>query len=483
MPLTSKRRFRWALALVLVSLFASGCSAATTLELPADFEARSEPSQAEDEPPAPEPTPVPTIDAAGVYGEIVNSVVFIDAGDGTGTGVVLDGGWILTNAHVVDRLGEVRIGRSDGVDLGLFPVLGVDWTFDLALVGPIDDSSLVPFERVPTADVSIGDTVMLIGFPDEPNLDPTPTLTSGIVSRRRGLAIGDISFIQTDATIAGGQSGGALVDADGNLVGISGFEFGDGEFGLALEGDVLWPRVDALFEFPGERVPLTNRLTSETVDIGPRSSYGFLYEVEGSGLAELQVIADEDLYIHVLTMGGSTYSDFEQPPDPFVVPREVAETSWFVDDLLEGGEELIGQFEPGLYQVIVGSFGEDAITTDISTTNIIIPYPDSDEGRELVPGDAREGVFDWQGDADTWRLPLSAGDQVRITTDAFGDTILAVRLDGETIAASDDDGNIGMFGTGSFVSFDAPADGTYTVEIGSFDESRYGYLVEAIVNG
>jgi hypothetical protein len=79
--------------------------------------------------------------------------------------------------------------------------------------------------------------VFLVGFPGEANADDLEvTIASGIVSRLRAVEEFSQTYIQTDATIAGGQSGGPLFDADANLVGISGLSFAEGEFALALAG-------------------------------------------------------------------------------------------------------------------------------------------------------------------------------------------------------------------------------------------------------
>lgn len=417
--------------------------------------------------------------AAEIYDGIVDSIVFISSDEGSGTGIVIEGGWILTNAHVVERLETVRIGRSDGVDLGEHAVYGLDWIFDLALVGPVDDDELIPFGRTSSADLGIGDPVMLIGFPDEPNEAATPTLTSGIVSRRRQPALGNYPFVQVDATIAPGQSGGALVDMNGNLMGISGLEFGEGEFGLAFEADAMWPRIDDLLEAPSEIVPETNEVFTLSDEVGPRRSFGFLIEVDASGRTNLAAISDDDIFLDITTLGGATLIDQVDLADPFFLPSGASDKVYFIDELLDGGETLEGDLTPGLYQVRIGSFGEGPATVDITSDNALRPFRDVEEGAELPVGLIVEGEFDWSGDSDRWELPLVAGERVTITADGIADTVLAVRLDGLPVASSDDE-FIGLFGTGAQLTFEAPADGVYEVEVGTFDDARWGYLIEVV---
>ena len=423
----------------------------------------------------------PFASAADVYESIVDSIVFVETPQGTGTGIVIEDGWILTNAHVVERYADVRIGRSDGVDLGEHAVFSVDWVFDLALVGPLDDAELVPFDRTSSADLSIGDPVMLIGFPDETNMDPTPTLTSGIVSRRRSPAVGDFPFVQVDATIAPGQSGGALVDMNGELMGISGLEFGQGEFGLAFEADAMWPRIDDLKAAPSDSVPVAPPVFEFVADVGPRRTAGFIVEIDAVGEADILAIGDDDLYLDLRTLGGTTLTDFEEAADPFVVPSEAEGRNWFVDELLEGGEELDGEVDPGLYQVIIGTFGSTSKPVTITSENPMRVFADLEEGAELPIGPIVEGQFDWSGDSDRWELPLEAGESVTITSDGIADTLLSVRLDGLPVAGSDDE-LLGLFGVGARVEFVAPSTGIYEVEVGTFDDDRWGYLIEVEVN-
>lgn len=416
-----------------------------------------------------------------VYEKIQDSIVYIEApnGDSSGSGVVIDGGWIVTNAHVVDRFERVVVGRSDGTDLGEHTVHGVDWIFDLALIGPIDDPSLVPMERAESATLALGDRVLLVGFPDEDTVAPTPTLTEGIVSRRRYVALGDFPFLQVDATIAPGQSGGAMVDGNGRLVGISGLEFGQGEFGLVFESDPMWPRIDALIAQGSTPLPSGTASNTLTDEIGPLRSLGFVVEVDETGMINMSVRSDDDIYVDVQTLGGVTVNNVTLSPDPF---RESnIEERLYVDEAVEGGEDVIAEMDPGLYQVVVGSFGAGPAQVEVMSTSAMWPFEDPEENAELPVGSVVEGSIDWSRDSDRWTLTLEAGQQVEIIADGIADTVIAVRLDGDAIVASDDEG-LGLFGTGSQVSFTAEVAGAYTVEIGSFDNERWGYLIQATVS-
>lgn len=147
---------------------------------------------------------------------------------GAGSGVILTpDGYILTNNHVVDG------ASSDGIEVTLWDnrvfkkakLIGTDMYTDLAVIRV--DAQDLPIPRLGNSDnVDVGHTVFAFGNP----LGLTSTMTQGIVSalgrqlniigeRRTGLGIED--FIQTDAVINPGNSGGALVDINGEVIGIN----------------------------------------------------------------------------------------------------------------------------------------------------------------------------------------------------------------------------------------------------------------------
>jgi len=137
-----------------------------------------------------------------------------------GSGVVVDArrGYIVTNAHVVERADEITITLADGRSL-VAELVGTDSQVDLAVL-KVPAEELVEIEFADSADLRVGDFVVAIGNPFGLN----QTVTSGIVSAlgRSGLGIeGYEDFIQTDASINPGNSGGALVDLNGELVGIN----------------------------------------------------------------------------------------------------------------------------------------------------------------------------------------------------------------------------------------------------------------------
>jgi Do/DeqQ family serine protease len=143
----------------------------------------------------------------------------------SGSGVVINSdGYIVTNNHVVDKADKVEVVLDDKRTY-VAEVLGVDPETDLALL-KIEESDL-PFLNLGNSDeLNIGEWVVAVGNP----FNLTSTVTAGIVSakgrninllRQRGGEYAIENFIQTDAAVNPGNSGGALVNTKGELIGIN----------------------------------------------------------------------------------------------------------------------------------------------------------------------------------------------------------------------------------------------------------------------
>lgn len=145
---------------------------------------------------------------------------------GSGSGVIFrDDGHLITNAHVVDDGDRIRVVMADGQFLNA-ELVGSDSLTDVAVVKIVDapSAAFVPAALGSTAELRAGEPAIAIGSPLR--LLGGPTVTVGVVSavnRRLQSPNGDwlYDLVQTDAPIAPGSSGGALVDSRGSLVGIT----------------------------------------------------------------------------------------------------------------------------------------------------------------------------------------------------------------------------------------------------------------------
>ena len=134
-----------------------------------------------------------------------------------GSGVIISAdGYIVTNNHVVDGADELMVTLNDNKEYSA-RIIGADATTDLALI-KIDGKNLPAIQIANSDNVKVGEWVLAVGNP----LGLNNTVTAGIVSAKaRSMGQGVTSMIQTDAAINQGNSGGALVNTNGALIGIN----------------------------------------------------------------------------------------------------------------------------------------------------------------------------------------------------------------------------------------------------------------------
>ena len=219
-----------------------------------------------------------------------------------GSGVIMtDNGYIMTCFHVVNGADSILVALQDSSVLEA-QIVGSDPLTDLAVIKvTADDLHVIP--QLDETDIRVGDVVMAIGNP----YDLGQTITQGIVSRAgrfSGLA-NYTDFIQTDAVLNQGNSGGALVDSNGYLVGITNANF------QIRDGRKRVRNVDGIgFAVPYE---LANRIMNDIITNGKviRGYLGFegaaynnrtgivVSEVVSNSPAEKAGLQPQDLIISI----------------------------------------------------------------------------------------------------------------------------------------------------------------------------------------
>ncbi|WP_211232634.1 S1C family serine protease [Marinobacterium litorale] len=167
-----------------------------------------------------------------------------------GSGVIISaGGYVVTNNHVIEGADSVVVALRDGRE-ALATIVGTDPPTDLAVL-KINLNELPEITLAPTDALRVGDVVLAIGNP----FGVGQTVTQGIISatdrNRLGLSTYE-DFIQTDAAINPGNSGGALIDPEGQLVGINTAIFsksgGSEGIGFAIPADLVTQVLQDLIE-------------------------------------------------------------------------------------------------------------------------------------------------------------------------------------------------------------------------------------------
>ena len=225
---------------------------------------------------------------------------------GLGSGVIIDAeaGYVVTNNHVIDDATEITVTLKDGRQFSA-AVLGRDAQSDIALLKVDEPENLTAISIGDSDAMRVGDFVVAIGNP----FGLGQTVTSGIVSAlgRGGFGADRLeNFIQTDAAINSGNSGGALVDLRGNLIGINTAILGRGGnigIGFAIPAGMMKNLVEQILEHGEVRRGVLGvrggNLTQELADaLGiSRARGAWVSEVLPDGAAEQAGIQAGDVII------------------------------------------------------------------------------------------------------------------------------------------------------------------------------------------
>lgn len=405
-------------------------------------------------------TTTTTLGAAGIYALVSPSLAFVETPIGSGSAVLVDPATLVTNAHVVWPAAQVTVSFPNGAG-GLVDVVGYDWMADLAV---LDVSGLADLPNpviLDTADRQPGEPVYLVGYPADDPGTTEPAITAGIVSRSRTWDAGEMTFIQSDALISGGQSGGALVDERGDVIGISGLSVGEG-FALALSSADLEIRLAEI------------RSGTDRHGIGERT----IAALTGAPSSESFVgyILDETVFVFdgragdAMSIEISASAPFNADlvgPDGFVeTTTEFAETfAVLAADLILDGP----------YFVVV--YPESSPLESVSVVGVETrAWSDPDHGTPISIGSPVAGNGDYPGDLDWYRLDLTTGQTVTITVSSVNiDAALLVDIldpANTSVFASDSDSGGGVIGYDAQLVFTAPETATYAVAV--FDETGFG---------
>ncbi|GAL36335.1 outer membrane stress sensor protease DegQ [Vibrio maritimus] len=238
---------------------------------------------------------------------------------GLGSGVVIDAkkGYIVTNYHVINGAEEIRIKLGDGREFDA-ELVGGDEMSDVALLKVDGAKNLTEIKVADSDELRVGDFTVAIGNP----FGLGQTVTSGIVSAlgRSGLNIENFeNFIQTDAAINSGNSGGALVNLNGELIGINtailGPNGGNVGIGFAIPSNMMTNLTDQIIEFGEVKRGMLGvqggEVTSELAEaLGYDSSKGaFVSQVVPDSAADKAGLEAGDIIVSVNGKKISTFSE------------------------------------------------------------------------------------------------------------------------------------------------------------------------------
>lgn len=402
--------------------------------------------------------------AEKVYEQVGPAIASIDTDIAGGSGILIDSSTVLTAAHVVWPYQSVRVVFPNGTEIWDAPVIGADLFGDLALIDVSGVANVpAPVEIGDGEAIPLGRPVYLIGYPGESEAFPQPTITEGILSRIREWEGEQWTFLQSDTTVVGGQSGGALVDEDGKVIGITSFSFLE-EFGLS--GSLA--DAAAAIELMRSGAPngeLSNRLP-------PQSRGTDIYRLEFENVWQEHIFVFESPLYSDVTFEAASDADVSLTFST-IDGLEIASA----DETAEGEEridDLVSYAGPHVLRVenLSGS-GEVQLRSNVDLTR----WPDPDDGRVLVRESTITGNADYPGDFDWYRVDLGKGQAITIDVDAIAfDPVLMIDAPGGLgyVQAIDDDSGGGLFGTNPRIVFTAREAGSFFVIVGDAEATGPG---------
>ncbi len=238
---------------------------------------------------------------------------------GLGSGVIIDAkkGHVVTNYHVINGADSIRVKLHDGREYDA-ELIGGDKMSDIALLKLEEAKNLTQIQVADSDKIRVGDFSVAIGNP----FGLGQTVTSGIVSAlgRSGLNIENFeNFIQTDAAINSGNSGGALVNLNGELIGINtailGPNGGNIGIGFAIPSNMMKNLTEQILEFGEVKRGMLGvqggEVTSELAEaLGYESSKGaFISQVVQDSAADKAGLKAGDIIVSINGKAISTFGE------------------------------------------------------------------------------------------------------------------------------------------------------------------------------
>ncbi|HBR69124.1 MAG TPA: serine protease [Rhodospirillaceae bacterium] len=293
-----------------------------------------------------------------------------------GSGFIIDAekGYVVTNNHVIKDADEIRVILHDDESVPA-EVVGRDEKTDLAVLKITTDKKLTAVHFGPSEHLRVGDWVVAIGNP----FGLGGTVTAGIISaRKRDINSGPYDdYLQTDASINRGNSGGPMFDLNGNVIGINTAIFspsgGSVGIGFAIPSDLAKPVIDQILEFGrtrrgwlGVRIQTVTDEIAESLGIG-NTKGALIASVTPDGPADKAGIKAGDV---IIQFNGKEINEMR------TLPRAVAETAidtkadvvYWRDGKEKKTKVVIGELEEAEKDGLLAT-GPDSTSEGVEVTN------------------------------------------------------------------------------------------------------------------
>ena len=371
---------------------------------------------------------------------------------------------------------------------------------DIAVLGPIDaGTSAITLQPVGDID-EVGDgDVFLVGYPGEGPEDPHVALARGLLSRMRDDTTFDVTYVQTDAAIGGGQSGGALVDGEGRLLGISSASFAEA-FALAVVTDDVLASFERIIDGDGDEtnvIPDIDDAPDEprSVDLTEAASTQLVVIPADDDDREitLDVGTSDDVAITVGNYVGDVFAWNDAARD---LGEEFADDGGFTFDTSDGfdpfeGTDDLEETSPGTYVfsapadqdliVSLGRVDDVALLVEVNVPFDVLPV--GIEGAQVEIGSSTRGVLDGFALSAIHTIELREGDEIEIslhagTSDPYFTLVAPGEIYDDFSDPSGDDGGGGLYDLDADETFTIDESGTWQIVVSTYEALVAGYQLD-----
>ncbi|MEM7124902.1 MAG: tetratricopeptide repeat-containing serine protease family protein [Chloroflexota bacterium] len=416
------------------------------------------------------PSDGPELSEEQIYDQLLPSIAVVETSFASTTGMLIENNYLLTSAYGIWPYTAARVYFADGSEYLNVPVHSWDLVADLALLGPIDTD----VEPVPLVDGSMlpdGSALYLMGYPASAALFSQPVLKSGTLSAIRMWDRADYTFFEADFTSGDAENdvesdasnrqslpSGLLVSNQGDVVGITAFDFNN--LGLAGSMSAIVPKLNALLTLEANREPETETEHVSTLQDG-QDSHVYRIDAPVGEVVTLDVVGDGVPQLFMIDITG-TY---------------VGEATFDADEIVTTLTYTVEEALP-LLVTIYQTLGDEHEYT-LQSSHPLSRYSDPDDEQMLGIGQHAMGSLANTSDVDYFTVELKAGERVQLYADSFTmmpEIILdsgPAMSEAPTNEASGQDGGTGgdnngnRIGQSSELSFEAPEDGVYRFRLES----------------
>ena len=349
------------------------------------------------------------------FPSVASSMAFVETATRQGNGILIEGGYIVTNAQVVWPFQAADVVFADGSEFPGVPVRGLDLQADLAVLGPIASSAgglkLVDGETTPK-----NSNVFVVGYPAKPEEFGQPSVESRLLLSIGRFGAAGIMYLHTEAQLpadgaaASHFSGWVLVSERGDVIGVLGRRPRDSAYEVAASSVDILPTVRQLIagrnssQLGDRRIHLNGGETrhENTLEHFVAKRVYVINEPPGTEI-NLELTGELDGYMIVLDSGGrrlliSSKDENEAASDSLVI---------------ESGEPLF--VIVNRYPVVMPQYPMAQGDFTLRTSHPLIYLHDPDDGRKIQVGDTVYGNIDYPGDWDYFLIELSRGETVEAT--------------------------------------------------------------------